>query len=182
MTVGRFRECKRLSGFAGLRYDQVMPETAANIPESLKTLAEDFAFLDRAERAELLIEFADKFREVPSSVATRPFPRENHVERCESDAYIWAEDLPDGTLKFHFAVENPQGLSAKSWAVVLDETLSGAPLEQVAGMPCDLVFDFYGKDLSMGKGQGLMGMADMVTAYAKQRLKARNQPGPAVAC
>jgi hypothetical protein len=49
-------------------------------------------------------------------------------------------------------------------------------------MPCDLVFEFYGKDLSMGKGQGLMGMADMVSAYAKQRLKARNQQVPAEKC
>lgn len=159
-----------------------MADLPTNIPESLKSLAEDFEFVDRSERAELLIEAADRFKEVPPEIATRPFPRENHVERCESDAYVWAEDQPDGTLKYHFAVENPQGLSARAWAVILDEHLSGAPLEQVAAFPCDVVFTFFGKDLSMGKGQGLMGMADVVSTYARQRLKARNAAVPAAKC
>ncbi len=143
------------------------------IPAGLKALIDDFEFSDRAERIDLLIEYADKFKDVPERIATRPFSNEVHVERCESDAYIWAEDLPDGTIKYHFAVENPQGLSAKAWAVIMDETLSGQPLEEVADVPCEVVFTVFGKDVSMGKGMGLMGMTDMVTAYARQRLKAR---------
>ena len=147
--------------------------TSPELPAGLKSIVDDFAFCDRTERAELLIEFADKFKDVPASIAVRPFGEEHHVQRCESDAYIWAEDLADGTVKFHFAVENPQGLSAKAWGVILDETLSGQPLEQVAAMPCDVVFAIYGKDLSMGKGQGLMAMADVVTFEAKRRLRER---------
>ncbi len=146
---------------------------ARSIPSGLADVVQDFAFLDRAERAELLIEAADRFQEVPERIAQRPFDSEHHVERCESDAYVWWEDQPDGTLKFHFAVENPQGLSAKSWSVILDETLSGQPLEDVAAVSCDVVFDVYGKDLSMGKGQGLMGITDMVTTAARRKLAAR---------
>ena len=143
-----------------------------DIPAPLETVLEDFAFVDRAERAELLIEAADRFEEVPPAIATRPFPEENHVQRCESEAYVWAEDRPDGTLKFHFAVENPQGLSAKSWGVIMDETLSGQPLAEVAAVSPEVVFAIYGKDLSMGKGQGLMGMLSHVTHAAKERLAA----------
>lgn len=145
-------------------------DSERNVPEPLQEILEDFAFLDRAERAEMLIEFADEFKGVPDDVATRPFPIENHVQRCESDAYVWAEDQPDGTLKYYFAVENPQGLSAKSWAVIMDKALSGQPLEKVAKVPLDVVFDFFGKDVSMGKGQGLMGMLDHVTSHARRRL------------
>ena len=72
-------------------------------------------------------------------------------------------------MKYWFAVENPQGLSAKAWAVIMDETLSGESLETVAGTSPEAVFTFYGKDLSMGKGQGLMGMTDMVTMAAKRK-------------
>lgn len=150
-----------------------------DIPAPLAEVLEDFAFVDRGERIELLIEAADRFKEVPPEVAERPFAEEHHVQRCESDAYVWAEDQPDGTLKFHFAVENPQGLSAKSWAVILDETLSGQPLEQVAAVPCEVVFTVYGKDVSMGKGQGLMGITDMVTYEARKRLNARKQAAAA---
>lgn len=143
------------------------------MPAPLQTIVDDFAFVDRPERAELLIEAADRFQEVPERISSRPFPEEHHVQKCESDAYVWWEDLPDGTLKFYFAVENPQGLSAKSWAVIMDETLSGQPLESVAAVSCDVVFDIYGKDLSMGKGQGLMGITDMVTAAARRKLMAQ---------
>ena len=144
----------------------------AEYPEKLRELLEDFAFVtDRSERAELLIELADRFRGVPERVARRPFPEEHRVPHCESEAYVWAEDQPDGTLKFHFAVENPQGISAKAMAVILDEALSGAPPEQVAGVGEDIVFEVFGRDLSMGKGQGLTGMVGMVKGLALQHLK-----------
>ena len=142
----------------------------AKYPEKLQELIDDFEFIeDRSERAAYLIELADKFEEVPERVATRPFPEENHVQRCESDAYVWAEEQPDDTLKFHFAVENPQGISAKAMSVILDESASGQPLEQVAEIPCDVVFKFFGKDISMGKGQGLMGIVSKVQELARER-------------
>ena len=144
----------------------------ADYPEKLKELLEDFAFVtDRSERAELLIELADRFQDVPERVARRPFPEDHRVPRCESEAYVWAEDQPDGTLKFHFAVENPQGISARAIAVILDETLSGEPVEQVARVGEDIVFEIFGRDLSMGKGQGLTGMVGMVKGLALQHLK-----------
>lgn len=142
------------------------------IPETLQRLLEDFEFADRSERIDMLIEFADRFTDVPPEIAERPFGEENHVQKCESDAYVWAEDLPDGTLKYHFAVENPQGISAKAWAVIMDENLSGQPLDVVADTPCDIVFTVFGKEVSMGKGMGLMGITDMVTAMAKRKLNA----------
>lgn len=36
-----------------------------------------------------------------------------------------------------------------------------------------MIFDLFGKELSMGKGQGLMGMLDHVTMAAKRKLKGR---------
>lgn len=148
-------------------------DSDAALTEPLRNLVGDFEFADRQERIDLLLELADGFREVPPEVATRPFDEENHVERCESDAYVWAVDRPDGTLQYYFAVENPQGVSAKSFAVILDEGLSGQPLDRVATTPTDLVFRIYGRDISMGKGQGLMGMLSMATAAARRRLAQR---------
>ena len=157
--------------FLPLRYDK----TVSDLPPPLQAVVDDFAFVDRAERAELLIEFADRFESVPEEISTRPFPEENHVARCESEAFVWAQDNPDGTLKYYFAVENPQGLSAKAWAVIMDETLSGQPLEAVAAVSPEVIFDLYGKDLSMGKGQGMMGMLDHVQVHARRRLRERRE-------
>ncbi|MGD9933677.1 MAG: SufE family protein [Dehalococcoidia bacterium] len=142
------------------------------LPAALTTLIEDFKFVDRQERSMLLIEFADQFEDVPERIASRPFPEENHVTRCESEAFVWAEDRPDGTQDYWFAVENPQGLSAKAWAVIMQQTLSGQPPEVVAQVPPDVIFDLFGKELSMGKGQGLMGMLDHVNVAARRKLAA----------
>ncbi|MEL6270701.1 MAG: SufE family protein [Chloroflexota bacterium] len=146
----------------------------AEIPATLKEVIEDFEFIeDRTERTEYLIELADRFGEakVPERIATQPYPEENHVQQCESDAYVWAEEKDDGTLQYYFDVLNPQGLSAMAMGVVLAETLSGQPLEEVAAVDENIVFTLFGQNISMGKGVGLMGIVRMAQHEAKRRLK-----------
>jgi cysteine desulfuration protein SufE len=144
---------------------------AVALPERLADVLDTLALVpDRADRIQLLIDIADRFREVPPRIAARPFSEENKVPACESEAYVWAERRPDGRLDFHFAVENPQGISAKSLAVILGEALSGAPLEEVAEVPQDVVYRIFGDELSMGKSMGLMGMVSMVRNAARQGL------------
>jgi cysteine desulfuration protein SufE len=140
---------------------------------ALAELAADMKAMDRSERSHMLIEYADQFEEVPAAIATRPFAERNRAPRCESDAYVWVTDNPDGTLKLHFAVENPQGISAKAWAAILDETLSGHTPEQILTTDPELLFDIFGRDLSMGKGQGLLGMLELIQHEARRRLDAR---------
>src|SRR3712207_4834571 len=114
----------------------------ADVPQKLAEVVEDFASItDRRERADLLIETADRFADsakVPPDIATIPYPEFCRVPACESDAYVWSVEQPDGTLKFYFDVLNPQGLSAKAMSVILDETLSGQPVEQVAKVSSDI--------------------------------------------
>jgi len=142
-------------------------------PAGLTELAADMKSMDRRERSEALIDYADQFEEVPAEVAARPFPEQNRAPNCESEAFVFVTDNPDGNLKLHFAVENPQGLSAKAWAVILDETASGRPLEEVAAIDPHSIFDVFGSDLSMGKGMGLTGMLQLVHHEARKRLRAR---------
>ncbi|MBE2183088.1 MAG: SufE family protein [Anaerolineae bacterium] len=143
------------------------------LPEKLaEVVAEIDSITDRFERQEVLIETADRFDSVrvPESVAVKPYAEERRAPACESDAFVWAVDQADGTLKFYFDVLNPQGLSAMAMAVILAETLEGTPLEQIAHLPTDIVFKLFGKELSMGKGAGLMGIISMVQNEAKKRL------------
>lgn len=144
-----------------------MPELPEKLARTLETLG---MVSDRGERIQLLIDVADRFREVPPEIARRPFPEENRVPACESEAFVWATTRSDGTLDFHFAVENPQGISARAMAVLLGDSLSGAPLDQVAAVPQDVVYQVFGSELSMGKSMGLMGMVSMVNNLAKRQL------------
>jgi cysteine desulfuration protein SufE len=153
---------------------------AVPLPGALAELVSELEHADRATRADTLIDYADQFEEAPPNVATRPYPDRNRAPRCESEAYVFATDNPDGTIKLWFAVENPQGISAKAWATILDESLSGQPLEAVAGVPQNVIFRLFGQGLSMGKGQGLIGMLELVQHEARRRLSERRraEPGP----
>lgn len=138
-------------------------------PAKLRELLEDLSlFTDRQEKFQVLIEFADRFREVPATIATRPFSEENHVQRCDSEAYVWCQSKGDGTFEYHFAVENPQGISAKAMAVILGDALNGQSPQEVLQVPTDIVYQVFGKELSMGKGQGLMGMVELLKALTRK--------------
>jgi cysteine desulfuration protein SufE len=143
-----------------------------HFPPKLAELVDDFATIsDRSERTEMLIEWADQFEPVPEQIAVRPFGEDHKVPACESEAYVWSREQADGTLKYYFAVENPQGLSAMAMAAILDQTVSGQPVDKIAVISPEIVFTIFGGEISMGKGQGLMGMVAMVQNQAKQRLK-----------
>jgi cysteine desulfuration protein SufE len=137
------------------------------VPQKLDKLVETFQMFDPADRTSMLLSYADQFKEVPASIATRPFPKSHQVPQCESDAYAWAQRLPDGTLKLYFAVENPSGISAKALAAILDRTLSGLPASEVATITPDIVEKIFRQNISMGKGMGLMSMVEAVRSLAK---------------
>jgi cysteine desulfuration protein SufE len=142
------------------------------VPDKLQQLLDTFdMFSDPTDRSSMLLSYADQFKEVPPDVATRPFDCNHHVPQCESDAYAWAVKRPDGTLKLHFAVENPSGVSAKALAAILDKTLSGLPASQVAEVSPDIVERIFRQNISMGKGMGLMSMVQAVQALAKSASK-----------
>ncbi len=140
------------------------------LPRKLLQFLSDLDLLtDRSERIEALISVAKRYQRVSPSIASPPFDAAHKVPGCESQAYVWAVPRADGTLDFHFAVENPQGISAMAMAVILGETLSGAPLAEVGEVPTDVVYRIFGNELSMGKSMGLQGMVTMVRSFAVRR-------------
>ena len=143
----------------------------SEMPQALAELLAEFETIsDRYERYDLLTEYADEFEEVPPTVAQRPFPADHQVPHCESQVYMWVRENGDHTLKFYFAVENPQGLSARAMATILDQTCSGAPAWQVQNIPDDLPHRLFGRDLSMGRTLGLTSLVAMVKAAARKHV------------
>jgi len=146
--------------------------TDAALPPRLAALLDALeAFPDPTDRGSVLVDYANRFQEVPPSIATRPFPDHHKVPACESEAYVWAVDEPDGTLKLHFAVESPSGVSARALAAILDRTLSGLPPAEIAAVPPDIVERIFRRNISMGKGLGLMSMVRAVQTLARRRLR-----------
>jgi cysteine desulfuration protein SufE len=138
------------------------------IPVKLKETLDYLRTIDDREmRADFLCEFAARFTGVPERIWTRPYPKERRVPGCESEAYAFLEVDSDHKIILHFAVENPQGISAKALAIVLKDGLDGCSVDEATEIPADLVYDIFGQHLTMGKGQGLMGMVQMVRSLAK---------------
>jgi cysteine desulfuration protein SufE len=150
------------------------------LPAKLQDVLDLFAtFDDPADRTNLLLSYADQFREVPRDVATRPFAKDHLVPHCESEAYVWALRQPDDTLKLHFAVENPSGVSAKALAAILERTLSGLPAAEIATVTPDIVERIFRQNISMGKGLGLMSMVQAVRSLANAALRRAESSGSA---
>jgi sulfur transfer protein SufE len=83
---------------------------------------------------------------------------------------------PDGTLKLHFAVENPSGVSARALAAILDKTLSGLTPDEIAQVDSAIVEKLFRQNISMGKGMGLMSMVEAVRSLARAAAR-QDQPG-----
>jgi cysteine desulfuration protein SufE len=143
-------------------------------PKKLQAVLDTFAmFPDTVDRTNMLLSYADKFREVPPEIASRPFPADHLVPHCESEAYVWALPQQDGTLRLAFAVENPSGVSAKALAAILDQSLSGLPPAEIVEVDPDIVEQIFRQNISMGKGMGLMSMVQAVRSLAKRAADTR---------
>jgi len=70
------------------------------LPERLETWLATMESLDHPDRIQMLIDVAGRFPSVPPRIAQRPYPAERRVPGCESEAYVWAEPKPDGTLTY----------------------------------------------------------------------------------
>ena len=127
----------------------------------LTAVVDDFSTIeDNNERADLLIEFAESFKQVPEEIAKTPYPEDRKVPGCESDVFIFTQPQEQG-FKFYFGIENPQGISAMALAAIIDETLSGVSESELKNIDDQFVHTLFGKQLSMGKGQGLTNMIRM---------------------
>jgi cysteine desulfuration protein SufE len=140
-------------------------------PAKLNEIVEALSLIsNQEERRDILIDYAERYKEVPHEIAIRPFPEENKVPFCESGVYVWTIRQADGTLKFYFAVENPQGISARAMSAILDATLSGERPESIIKVDEDLVYKIFGQSLSMGKNMGLTGIIQRVIGDSRKFL------------
>ncbi len=148
--------------------------SSRSIPEKLQKILEVFEFTpDRNDRYQLLIDFADRFKPVKEAIASRPYPENHRVPSCESQAFVFSEERPDGLLNFHFAVENPNGISAKAISAIMQDVASGASLDEILAIDPDIVFKFFNRDqLGIARSEGLRGIIKFVRFFAlKQKEK-----------
>lgn len=138
-------------------------------PEQLHEILEIFAESPVSDKHEMLLDYSDRFDDVPERIAARPFPESHRVPQCESEVYVFTEAQENNKINFYFAVENPQGVSAKALAAILQESLQGADLDSIQKLPEDFIYELFGRSVAMGKGAGLMGMISLLKHFARKQ-------------
>lgn len=137
-------------------------------PAKLQSILDDLAmFPDRVEKIQVLISIADRFANPTEGEHPKPYPDDHKVPACESEAFVWVSLDDEGKLKLEVAVLNPQGMSAMAMAMILKDSLDGESPETAAHVSEDVIYDIFGKELSMGKSMGLMGMVRLVKHFAR---------------
>jgi cysteine desulfuration protein SufE len=141
----------------------------AEYPKKLQDLIETISIVsDDSDRVSLLIDYANKLEKVPKEVAQEPYPEESKVPFCESGVYVWSVKNSDGTLKYYFDVDNPQGVSARALSSILEKTISGEKPENIEMISEDIVEKLFGSNLSTRKNMGLLGIVQKVKREAKK--------------
>ncbi|MFA7290289.1 MAG: SufE family protein [Melioribacteraceae bacterium] len=139
--------------------------------DKLEKIVKFFENMDNQEKIEYLISYADSFKEVPETIASKPYALDKKVEYCESGVYVWSIINEVGNPRFYFYVENPHGVSAKALCSILEEGLENADLQSVITIDTDIVFRIFGNNLSMGKNLGLIGIIQMIQRQVKRLIQ-----------
>jgi cysteine desulfuration protein SufE len=136
-----------------------------SLPAKLQERLDDLdLFPDRNERIQALIAIAEEFTNPDASSVARTV--ESKVPGCESEVFVAASRVGEG-WGFRYAVDNPQGISAMALARILEDGLHGLRASEIQSVPDDVVYRIFGRELSMGKSLGLMGMVRMAKALAR---------------
>lgn len=115
------------------------------LPPRLQEIIEDFQDSERAEKVELLIDYAQNLPPLPASL-TNDRDAMEPVPECMTPVFIAAETHA-GRMTFHLDVP-PESPTVRGYAAILQQGMNGATPQQVIATPGD----FY---LQMGLEQVL---------------------------
>jgi len=137
-------------------------------PQKLKDIVDVLSSLPEHDRIEMLLDFASKYKAVPEEIASPPYPEDNKAQMCESNAFVWSTLDSSNKINFHFAVENPQGLSARAFVVILQRNLNGESPQLIQNIPNEIITKIFSESLSIRKNIGLTNILQKVQQEAKK--------------
>ena len=140
----------------------------ADLPESLREIAEDFASMPKPERLQLLLEFSNGLPALPERLQDHPELLEP-VPECQSPIFLLTEVEEDGTVHLHFSAP-PEAPTTRGFAGILHEGLDGAPVETVLAVPADLALRFSLSDsVSPLRLNGMSGMLARIQRQVSEK-------------
>jgi cysteine desulfuration protein SufE len=109
--------------------------SAAELPEQLTQIREDFLALAVRDRLQLLLEFSNELPELPERYLDHPDLLER-VEECQSPVFIFVE-VDDASIVHLYATAPKEAPTTRGFASILAQGLAGLTAEQVLAVPDD---------------------------------------------
>ena len=110
-------------------------DSAAELPEQLAQIREDFLALAVRERLQLLLEFSNELPELPERYLDHPDLLER-VEECQSPVFIFVE-VDDASIVHLYATAPKEAPTTRGFASILAQGLAGLTAEEVLAVPDD---------------------------------------------
>ena len=106
-------------------------------PSKLAAIVNEFADLDKHDRLELLLDFAENLPELPTKYQADLDAGEHRVHECQTPVFLWVV-VNAGRVQIygHAARESP---TVKGFVAILVAAFSGASPEEVLAVKPDLL-------------------------------------------
>jgi len=113
-----------------------------------------FRSATREMRMQLLLQYAKKFPELPGELKEARDAGLNRVQECQTPLFLWV-GVKEGRVTL-LADAPRDAPTVRGFMGFLMESLNGAPVEEVAGLPNDLLDEMgMGEVLGVMRTQGL---------------------------
>ncbi len=142
------------------------------LPTKLQEIVDDFAYADRREKVEMLIQYAESLPEIPERLQDRRAEAEP-VPECMTPVFLLSEQNSDGGLRFYFDIP-PQSPTVRGLATILANGLEGAKPEEILSVPPDFYTEMKLEEaISAQRLNGFQGVLAHIKQAAVRALAAK---------
>lgn len=138
----------------------------------LDEIVREFDGLDFRERLELLLDFAESLPELPDELKAERDAGLHRVVECQTSVFLWV-DRENGAVRIRADVA-PEAPTVKGFVAVLVKALDGAPPEEVAAVPHDLL-----SRMGLAQALGMARLHGLNAIVARIKREARQASAPA---
>ncbi|MBC7560972.1 MAG: SufE family protein [Dermatophilaceae bacterium] len=151
-------------------------DVTVDLPESLESIAQDFAALSARDRLILLLDFSDELPELPERYQGHAELLER-VDECQSPLFLAVEvdgaqgaaALQDATVHLFFQAP-PEAPTTRGFAGILHEGLNGLTVGEVLAVPDDAPYRFgLGDAVSPLRLRGMVAMLSRIKRQIRIR-------------
>ena len=144
--------------------------TPGEAPAELERLLDRFAALGREPTMQLLVEYANRFPELPSRYAALAEDERYKVHECMTPVSLFSE-IEDGRIWFYADVPR-SAPTVRALLTIFTQALNGKPPEAVLAIPPDFVSRLMQKVGLSTRERGLHAIVARMKRHAAEALAA----------